>query len=134
MQIGFGVVMTRKRILVVDDDPSTRFLLRLIFETGGYEVIEAQNGIAALIWIKETLPDIVVTDMMMPVMDGGALIDHLRSHAQTAALPILAITANPKGKEAAAKADLVLAKPFDRNQLLAIVESLLAQNESRSDL
>ncbi|HEX9099615.1 MAG TPA: response regulator [Candidatus Dormibacteraeota bacterium] len=51
-----------------------RFLFRLIFESAGYEVTEAQHGVAALIRIKNALPDLVVTDMMMPVMDGGELI------------------------------------------------------------
>jgi CheY-like chemotaxis protein len=116
----------RKRILVVDDDPSIRFLLRLIFENAGYHVTEAQHGVAALIHIKDAVPDLVVTDMMMPVMDGGELIKHLRSEPLTSGLPILAVTANPAAKEAAGSADAVLRKPFERSELLARVGMLLA--------
>ena len=119
--------VTVKRILVVDDDPSMRFLLRLIFEGSGYEVSEAQHGVAALIKIKDALPDLVVTDMMMPVMDGGELIIHLRSNPRTAALPILAVTPNPDAREAAHDADYVLRKPFEQATLLATVKSILAE-------
>jgi CheY-like chemotaxis protein len=114
-----------KRILVVDDDPGVRFLLRLLFESVGYEVSEAQHGVAALIRVKEALPDLVVTDIMMPIMDGSQLIKHLKSDERTAALPIVAITGTPGAKEAAAAADVVMTKPFDHSSLLATVGSLL---------
>jgi CheY-like chemotaxis protein len=115
------------RILVVDDDPSMRFLLRLIFENSGYDVNEAQNGVTALIKIKDVLPDLIVTDMMMPVMAGGALIGHLRSDPRTAGLRIPAVTADPDAKKAAASANVVLAKPFIQSTLLASVSSLLGE-------
>ncbi|GAC1507430.1 MAG: response regulator [Candidatus Dormibacteraceae bacterium] len=116
-----------KKILIVDDDPSLRFLLRLIFENAGYEVVEAQHGVAALIRIKDALPDLVVTDMMMPVMDGGELITHLRSDPRTAGLRILAVTSNPEAREAARGADVVMGKPFHQSSLLANVKSLLSE-------
>ena len=118
--------MHGKMILVVDDDPNMRFLLRLIFESRGYEVTEAQHGVAALIRIKNALPDLVVTDIKMPVMDGGELIKHLRSDPQTADLPILAVTANRYAQTDAADADVVLDKPFRHSALLSAVQSLLA--------
>jgi CheY-like chemotaxis protein len=117
--------MSLKRILVVDDDPEVRFLLRLLFESVGYEVSEAQHGVAALIRVKEALPDLVVTDIMMPVMDGGKLIKRLKSDERTAALPIVAITGTPGAKEAAVAADVVMSKPFDHSSLLATVGTLL---------
>lgn len=120
-----------KRILVVDDDPSTRFLLRLIFERAGYHVTEAQHGVAALIHIKDTLPDLIVTDMMMPVMDGGELIEHLRADPVTAGLLILAVTANPRAKATAVEADLVMGKPFLQSTLLDNVASLLERGTTR---
>jgi CheY-like chemotaxis protein len=124
----------RARILVVDDDPSTRLIFRLIFESAGYEVEEAPNGAIALSVVGEGPPDLLVTDILMPVMDGLALISRLRSQVQTAALPIVAVSGNPDAQEAAAWADAVIAKPFDRGQLLEVVSSLLAQREARSRL
>jgi CheY-like chemotaxis protein len=117
--------MSLKRILVVDDDPDVRFLLRLLFESVGYEVSEAQHGVAALIRVKQALPDLVVTDIMMPVMDGGKLNKRLKADARTAALPIVAITGTPGAKKVAMAADVVMSKPFDHSNLLATVGSLL---------
>ena len=121
--------MLRKRILVVDDDPGVRFPLRLLFESVGYEVSEAQHGVAALIRVKEALPDLVVTDIAMPVMDGGQLIKRLKADVTTAALPIVAITGTPSAEQAAIAADVVMSKPFHHASLLATVGSLLIDHQ-----
>ncbi|GAC1506561.1 MAG: hypothetical protein NVS1B3_06250 [Candidatus Dormibacteraceae bacterium] len=119
---------SKKRILVVDDNPSIRDLLRLIFEGSGFEVSEAPHGWSALAQMETTLPDLVVTDMMMPVMDGEQLVRRLRSNRRTAYVPILVLSANPNAREIASKADAVLAKPFHRAGLLETVGSLLGQD------
>lgn len=121
--------MSVKRILVVDDDADTRFLLRLIFESDGYRVSDAKNGIAALIRIKESLPDLVITDMKMPVMNGAELIERIRSDPRTAHLLIMAVSGIAGAKETALRADAILGKPFDRTTLLAAVGSLLAPGQ-----
>lgn len=117
--------MSGKTILVVDDDPNVRFLLRLMFEGCGYQVFEAQHGVAALIRIKDAVPDLVVTDIKMPIMDGGTLIKRLKSDPQTADVPIVAVTANRDARAVAAAADIVLDKPFLQSTLIAAVNSLL---------
>lgn len=104
-----------RRILVVDDESNMRFLIRMILEPEGYQVIEAKHGAEALELVKETKPDVVVTDLMMPVMDGLELIKHLRSDSETAGLPIVVITLNA---ERPIHADVVLGKPFDPDALL----------------
>ena len=83
------------RILVVDDEPDQRFLLRRIFERAGHEVTDAGDGAAALRAVRESPPDLVVTDMMMPVMGGAELIRRLRSEPATAGIPILAASGDP---------------------------------------
>ena len=108
-------------------------MLRLIFEIAGYEVLEAQHGAAALIRINDALPDLVVTDMMMPVMDGGELITQLRSDPRTAGLRIVAVTANPDARVAAAAADVVMGKPFHQSSLLANVNTLLSRQNPGAD-
>ncbi|MBG0568042.1 response regulator [Actinoplanes sp. NEAU-A11] len=60
------------RILVVDDEPDLRFVLRRVLMRAGHEVVEAGDGAAALAAVSAWLPDLVVTDMMMPVMGGAA--------------------------------------------------------------
>jgi CheY-like chemotaxis protein len=110
-------------VLVVDDEADVRFVLRLVFVRAGQEVIEAVHGADAVARIGETRPDLVITDMMMPVMDGRQLIVWLRAREQTLGIPILALTgfrADDVG------ADLALRKPFVPTQVrdagLALLE------------
>ena len=109
-------------ILIVDDEPDLRFMMRLIFEQAGHQVMEAPNGAVALKRILEQLPDLVVTDVMMPVMDGAEFIGRLRADPILSSIPILAVTGNP---DRAGAADATLSKPFEPKELAAIAASLL---------
>ena len=111
------------RILVVDDEPDLRFILRRIFEKAGHEVADAVHGAQALEFARESPPELVVTDMMMPVMDGRELIRRLRADPATAHIPILAVTGNG---ELADSADALLAKPYQPDHVLAVANILLA--------
>ena len=119
----------KKKILVVDDNPSIRDLLRLILEGSGYEVSEAQHGWSAIAQMQGSLPDLVMADMMMPIMDGERLIRTLRSNSRTACVPILVLTSNPNTRQGTSKADAVVGKPFNRAHLLATVKSLLGEGD-----
>ena len=112
------------RILVVDDEPDLRYVLRRIFERAGHEVVEAGHGAVALEVVRASPPDLVVTDMMMPVMGGADLIGRLRADPSTAQIPILAATGDPR---LAGGADAVLTKPYQPGQLLAAANALLTQ-------
>jgi CheY-like chemotaxis protein len=104
------------RILVVDDDPSTRFVMRLILERDGHEIAEAAHGQAALDMIAERPPDIVTTDLMMPVLNGHQLILMLRSNPRTAAIPVVVVASNPDAAQdfvAAGLVSAIVGKPFD---------------------
>jgi CheY-like chemotaxis protein len=116
------------KVLVVEDDPSLRAILRLLFEEAGYEVVEAGHGQAALDLLRDDdLPDVVTTDLMMPVMGGNELIHRLRTEPRTALIPILVISANAgaaEGLRAAEGADAVLGKPFVSTNLVKLVQYL----------
>jgi CheY-like chemotaxis protein len=112
------------KILVVDDEPDARFLMRHAFEQAGHEVIEAHNGEAAIRAVYKSPPALVVTDMMMPVMGGAELIRRLRNAPITADIPILCVSGNP---ELAQDADLTLNKFGDLSDLVAIAEVLIAE-------
>jgi CheY-like chemotaxis protein len=112
------------RILVVDDEPDQRFLLRRIFERAGHEVSDAADGAAALAAVRQSPPDLVVTDMMMPVMDGRELIRRLRCEPATARIPILAASGD---RRMAGAADEVVPKPYDWRHLVAVAEGLLTK-------
>ncbi|MGX6608451.1 response regulator [Micromonosporaceae bacterium Da 78-11] len=116
-------------ILVVDDEPDLRFILRRIFEGAGHQVTEARNGAAALDAVGSAPPDLVVTDMMMPVMGGAELIRRLRAEPATAQIPIMAVSGDP---HLAGGADLIVPKPFQKRFLLAAVEGLLHLTEAKS--
>jgi CheY-like chemotaxis protein len=111
------------KILVVDDEPDLRFLLRRVFEQAGHVVTDAGHGEAALEVVRGSAPDLVVTDMMMPVMDGAELIRRLRADPATAQIPILAVTGDA---QLAGDADAVLSKPWKSQQLLSAAITLLA--------
>jgi CheY-like chemotaxis protein len=110
------------KILIVDDESSMRFLLRITLESAGYEVLEAPHGAAALELVKESRPNLVVTDLMMPVMNGRDLVGRLRADPETAGIPILLLSANPHVEVAAA--DAILGKPFDSEAVVEAARSL----------
>ncbi len=112
------------RILVVDDEPAQRFALRRIFERAGHEVTDAGDGAAALRAVRESPPDLVVTDMMMPVMGGNELIRRLRFEPATAGIPILAASSDP---DLAVDADAVISKPYKWEHLTKVAEGLLRE-------
>jgi two-component system chemotaxis response regulator CheY len=106
-----------KRVLVVDDDASIRELLLTALEDDGYEVVPAVNGQDALAVCERWRPDVIVLDLMMPVMDGWTFAKRLRERDD---IPIVVLSAatdlarHAKTIGAAA----VVAKPFDLDQLL----------------
>jgi CheY-like chemotaxis protein len=121
--------VTVANILVVDDEPDLRFLLRRIFEKAGHQVSEAWHGAAALDMVTAVRPDLVVTDMMMPVMGGAELIRRLRAEPGTATIPILAVSGDP---HLAGGADAIVPKPFQKLDLLACLDSLLNSTKAKS--
>ncbi len=80
-------------IMVVDDDEADRTAIKRIIEEEGLKAVAAENGVACLEMIKEHVPDVLVLDLVMPEMDGFAVLDHLRSDAGTANLPVIIVTA-----------------------------------------
>jgi CheY-like chemotaxis protein len=118
-----GGAVVVSRILVVDDEPDLRFILRRIFERAGHEVTDASDGAAALECVRRSPPELVVMDMMMPVMNGQELIRRLRADPATAKIAILAVSGNG---ELADAADALLPKPYRPEQILAAANTLLA--------
>jgi CheY-like chemotaxis protein len=106
-----------------------RYILRRIFERAGHQVADASHGAAALEAVRRSRPDLVVTDMMMPVMSGIELIRRLRADPATADIPILAVTGDA---HLAVDADAVLAKPWKSRQVLAAATALMAQKAART--
>lgn len=109
------------RVLIVDDEPDVLFLLRTILVRAGHDVTEAPNGAQALDRLTEAHPHVVVTDLMMPVMDGRELIRRLREDPGIAQTPIILVSAFPDEN---AGADVVIRKPFRAAELIDSVNRL----------
>lgn len=109
-------------ILIVDDEPDILMLLTTTFRLAGHEVLEASDGIAALQLLESRRPDLVVTDLRMPRMDGSALISRLRGNLATARIPIIVVSGSPVG---GLDADSVHAKPFRADDLVDAADRLL---------
>ncbi|EJL89251.1 response regulator with CheY-like receiver domain and winged-helix DNA-binding domain [Polaromonas sp. CF318] len=121
--------MHKKTILVVDDSAVMRHLNSAVLEEGGYQVLLAGDGQAALAQIVDTPVDLVLTDWTMIPMDGGELTRRLRARPDSAALPILVLStlSNEASKADARQAGATgwLCKPIEPETLLAVVGSLM---------
>jgi CheY-like chemotaxis protein len=106
-------------ILLVDDEPDLRFLLRVILEGSGHRVREAANGAEALELARAEKPELILTDLMMPIMDGAVLIELLRGDECLARVPVVLVSAVP---EPGVNADAVIRKPFSPDQIIAIAQ------------
>jgi CheY-like chemotaxis protein len=117
-------------ILLIEDDPLSARLADLVLGSEGYQVIVAQNGIQGLKVARETPPDLVLLDLMLPGLDGFEVLNRMRSDPQTANVRVVIVSSKsqPTDKETAAKigADAYLTKPYRKADLLEMVRSLLS--------
>ncbi|WNG37008.1 response regulator [Archangium violaceum] len=126
------------RVLLVDDNEDMRGYLRSLLEEAGYTVEAVADGTSALEAIRLRRPELVLSDVMMPGLDGFALISALKADPRTASTPVILLSARA-GEEAtveglAAGAYDYLAKPFSARELLARVEGTLKAARARADL
>jgi DNA-binding NarL/FixJ family response regulator len=122
-------VRENKRLLLIDDDPNLILLVKDYLEFRGYEVITAENGREALEVLEQEIPDMIICDVMMPEMDGYALVDHVRQDPRTSWIPVLFLSAKGQSQDRVkglnTGADVYMVKPFEPEELVAQVESSL---------
>jgi len=119
-----------KKVLVVDDEPSIRKLLKVALGNRGFEVLEAENGLDAMGVIAAEKPDLVVLDVMMPTMTGHEVHDRLRQKPDTRELPILFLSAAGTFEEqhreiAADPFSDYLPKPFKPSEVADHIAAML---------
>ncbi len=120
-------------VLVVDDEPTIRMLCRINLELSGFDVLEAEDGRAALDTARSAKPDLILLDLMMPAPDGWQVAEELADDEETRAIPIIFVTARNTLRDKArafgiGAVDYVV-KPFDPVALSSLVESTLARIE-----
>ncbi len=118
-----------KKVLVVDDNPVSRELIREVLEDPDRKVLEAENGEEALRKIAEEKPDIVLLDIQLPVHDGYEVLHRVRTHLKLDTLPVLALTAyampEDRTKALSSGFDAYITKPIDAAALRTQVEKIL---------
>jgi CheY-like chemotaxis protein len=118
------------RVLVIDDEPDVRWLIRMSLERAGHEVLAAEDGLRGIALAQKQRPAIIVLDLMMPVMDGYAVLAELAKDPRTASVPVVVLSARaiPDEADRATSAGAVrfLEKPFDPDALAEQLDALLA--------
>src|ERR1051325_3071250 len=118
-----------KQLLVVDDDPGLLLAVSETLRAEGYEVQTARRGAEAMIRVAEALPDLIISDIRMPGMDGYALVRNLRASPRSRLVPIVFLTAKDDTADRIAGfrtgVDAYITKPFEPEELLAVVKSIL---------
>ena len=125
---------TRRRVLIVEDDPDVRDALSEDLADHGAEVIEARDGAEALDRMREHHPDVVVLDLLMPTMDGWQFRIEQRRDPELARVPVVAMSASGTAAARAVDADVYLAKPFRADTLLQAIEDVLTARAHREEL
>jgi CheY-like chemotaxis protein len=123
--------MMRKQplILIVDDDEVLLESIADLLLLSEFQVMTASNGVEALDALQERVPDCIVSDVMMPQMDGYALLEALRQNDSWATIPVILITAYDRPfsdeKKRGQSPDAMLAKPFNLDQLVTAINQVL---------
>jgi CheY-like chemotaxis protein len=124
----------RKTILIVDDELGILEVLESILSDAGFKVISAINGQEALTRLRETLPDLVIVDFMMPVLDGAGVIKAMRSDGKFRTVPVLLASALPEKviSERCTGYNAFLRKPYKIERLMEEISRLLDGSASPS--
>ncbi|MHB8670881.1 MAG: response regulator transcription factor [Acidimicrobiales bacterium] len=127
--VGAEARAPRGRVLVVDDEPDILLLVRVILEAAGYEALLAADGEQALQRIAEDSPDLVLLDVMMPVMDGWGVLRALRQRPSAPPVVVVSVRSGQRDVELATElgAAAYVTKPFDSHELVALVGRVLSE-------
>jgi twitching motility two-component system response regulator PilG len=130
--------MEKNRILVVEDEESLLKLESILFTSKGYDVTGARDGREALDSIAQSRPDLVVLDVMLPLLDGFEVCRAIKGNPETCAIPVVMLTAKKSSADLergrVAGADAYLTKPFKSVRVLEVIEGLLKGETPKGEM
>ncbi|MDX2157975.1 MAG: response regulator [Hyphomicrobiaceae bacterium] len=122
-----------KRILVIEDQEDNRAILRDLLTAAGYGLIEAVNGAEGVARAEAEMPDLILMDIQMPVLDGYDATRLIKANPTLAATPVVAVTSyalsGDETKARAAGCDAYVTKPYSPRQLIGVVRSLIDKDK-----
>jgi two-component system alkaline phosphatase synthesis response regulator PhoP len=122
-------MQTKKKILIVEDEPQIRMGLKMRLERNDYEVLEAEDGVAGLSLARSEKPDLIILDIMLPKMDGYQMARMLKFDEKFKSIPIVMLTARSQQTDRdtgqAVGADAYVTKPYKSEELLATISKFL---------
>jgi DNA-binding response OmpR family regulator len=122
-----------KTILVVEDDEPTRTMYRDALRHAGYDVIGVEDGLDALRRIEETLPDVVILDLMLPRLAGWDVYKEMRANPRTSRVPVVIVTASDARELEADSLRHFLRKPVSPDTLVVTVENAFSGRSARPE-
>ncbi len=126
---------TLKKILVVEDDLSTLEMIRMLLSKNGFEILTEKNGLKIYEIAKETLPDVILLDAMLPGLDGYSIQKKLFNDKETRGIPIIMMTANSQLEQVFSDKENVvefLPKPFNVNDLREKIDRAIKRNHGKN--
>lgn len=118
-----------KKILIADDEDDVKVVVQLFLESKGYEILTAYDGLDALDKARKERPDLILLDLMMPVVDGFEVCKKLKAHPDTASIPVVMISASAQAESKqrgldAGAVDYII-KPFQPEALDSLIHKIL---------
>ena len=122
------------KVMVVDDEPSIRIIVKKTLERDGHEVVEADGGVDCLKIVGDIMPDIILMDIMMPLKDGWETTSEIKAREDTKNIPVAMMTIRSSKEDKLksfhdSRCDGYITKPLDLNELKMVVEWLLKSKE-----
>jgi len=129
--------MSKREILIVEDNPQTVKLVKFILEKSKYSTISAKDGEEGLQMARERKPDLIILDLMLPGIDGYQVCEALKADPNTKEIPVIVLTALDTGvdfeKALEKKADWYITKPFEAQHLLKRIDYLIEKRKEKKD-
>lgn len=124
----------RKKIVIVDDDVMNLMMAEFILQEENYEVLKLESGMDCLNYLKDEIPDLILLDIEMPVMNGFKTLEVIKGNEKTAAIPVIFLTASADVDTVVEASRLGVAdyvkKPFYPQELIKRVKNAMLENKS----